>query len=71
MFVKGGAGVLPTIEAKSMAQVGMVEFIGILFIRLVSASHLPKMDALGKTDAYARFSLGDRECRPKTHAVWN
>ena len=65
-FVKGGAGVLPTIEAKSTAQVGMVEFIGILFIRLVSASHLPKMDALGKTDAYARFSLGDRECRSKT-----
>ena len=57
---------LPTIEAKSTAQVGMVEFIGILFIRLVSASHLPKMDALGKTDAYARFALGDRECRSKT-----
>jgi len=64
-FKPGGDGFLPHVRVKSTSCVGMVEFVGLLFIRLVEASELPPTD-FGKTDAFCEFQLGDRSCRSKT-----
>ena len=71
-FVEGGDGRLPLIappSAKSSKEggVAMLEFCGLLIIRLIRGTHLPSVratDLLGKTDAYCEFHLAERK-------VWN
>lgn len=65
-FRPGGDGFVPHVRAKSASVAGMIEFAGLLFIRLVQATDLPSSDAFGKTDAFCEFQLGDRKCRSKT-----
>jgi len=62
-FKPGGDGFLPHVRVKSTSCVGMVEFVGLLFIRLVEASELPPTD-FGKTDAFCEFQV--RVHRPST-----
>ena len=54
-FRPGGDGFLPHVRVKSTSCVGMVEFVGLLFIRLVAASDLPSTEPFGKTDAFCEF----------------
>ena len=56
-FKPGGDGFLPHVRVKSTSVVGMVEFVGLLFIRLVEASDLPSTDPFGKTDAFCEFQV--------------
>ena len=60
-FKQGGDGFVPHVRIKSESCVGMIEFVGVLFIRLEEAHDLP-----GSHDAYCEFQLGDRSCRSKT-----
>ena len=60
-FKAGGDGFVPHVRIKSESCVGMIEFVGVLFIRLEEAHDLP-----GSCDAYCEFQLGDRSCRSKT-----
>ena len=59
-FRPGGDGFVPHVRAKSASVAGMIEFAGLLFIRLVQATDLPSSDAFGKTDAFCEFQVRRR-----------
>jgi len=65
-FRVGGDKRIPAVQTTSEFTQGMIEFAGLLFIRLISCDNLPNMDTFGKTDAFCEFWLDDRVSRSKT-----
>lgn len=63
-FKVGGDGRLPAVEAALESHVGMVEFGGVLFIKLLMLSN----PVSAKAKIYAEVKLNDRTARSKT---WN
>ena len=63
-FRLGGNGWLPHVVEGATTK-AMDEFVGLLIIRLIRAENLPKMDTLGKTDAFCEFTLGGRKATSK------
>ena len=64
-FRLGADGKLPTVAAASSHAHGGIVFAGLLFIKLISASNLPKADSVGKSGYYCEVVLGDRSARSK------
>ena len=64
-FRRGADGKLPIVAAASSHAAGGIVFAGLLFIRLISASNLPKADSVGKSAYYCEVVLGDRSARSK------
>ena len=65
------------LSASSTLQMGQIEYVGILCIRLVEGRDLKKKDRLtGKADPYVVFRLGGREVRSTVqkrtlNPIWN
>lgn len=65
-----------SVNPPSAAHRGMIEFVGVLMIRLVEASDLAGMNISGKSDPYVTLTLGEQTVSSKhvTHNVnpqWN
>jgi stromal membrane-associated protein len=75
-FVAGGDGRLPAIAVCSASRVGMVEFMGVLFVKVLAASNLVSMDPASPSDPYAVLKMGAQSMRTKTIRdnncpIWN
>mmetsp|Transcript_29559 Transcript_29559/g.80726 ORF Transcript_29559/g.80726 Transcript_29559/m.80726 type:complete len:410 (+) Transcript_29559:63-1292(+) len=68
-FQRGGDNVIPSVKVKSGHAMGAPNYIAILFLKLISGSHIPNMDGFSKTEAHCDFILGDRKIKSKPCGV--